>query len=1258
MKGDFTRNTFRKQDHYSRVLQQQGRVQLDADWNELNDILLHRARTTRYDVIGPACGPENDAGFEITAAGDQLLIGLGRYYVNGILVEFDSPDGQPVNFLDQVDFPTAVLPTTPGRYRAILDVWERHITALEEPYIREVALGGPDTATRAQVIAQVRLIPADQDEACDDFAPGPYPAAADARGLLSARSSIEEEDPDPCEVPPSAGYRRLENQLYRVEIHDGGAVGTATFKWSRENGSIVSHIESRDGDSLVIAPPGRDENLGFQSTDWIEITDDHNELAGTAGVLVQLASAVGNVLTVDPSTLDGAATLAAAVNSLDEASRKVRRWESPAETITTGSFVALEDGVEVQFEPPSDEFRSGDYWIIPARTNTGDVEWPRDESTNLPVPQPPRGIDHFLAPLALLTLTVNPQTEEQTWTLDDDCRCLFPPLSDLPDQTGCCCCTVTVGDGSYSSGEYSDIQEAINAALEEFGDSQVFEICLLPGLYQLSETIRIEGARLKISGCGEQTVVIAPAGDPALIAIRSEITLDGLTIRAAAAEGAVILGRCQESEVVNCIIENQPEAVVDDTVRPPEGEVVVRPGERPVAGRRAAAARSRRFGPVIEVVDEELAANRLSRYVEVELAARPAASLFFPALVILQCRNMIIYNNYFAGFPAVQIQARAGEIRHNKMTVGGIWVQDGSKLINVEDNLLFRGYGPGVLLGGIANADQFSLKGAGVEMVTIQRNQILLMGDSGVASATEIDNIAGLGDLEDIRIADNHIEGCGQLPISALDGEGVGGIVLKNGSQLRINDNIIRHNGAQRQAACGILVEESEEVSILDNAVEENGSADIRTAECTDFRARDDEAGETPLTLERIRFENLQDENGARWVIQSNVMGIGQGSGMRCQTGLRITLAEPSSQIDLLLIGSDAQLRAFDAAGNEILTQSSTPTNVQQARTVTLRQEGMVVVQIAPSDRLWLQQICFGGSTGYQAGIAALFVYGDDFRPPSEGSPLYTHEPGRAALIVQGNTVVTPAGQALWVVGAGEMSITDNDFVSRGEYTQPVPNEEGGDDDVEAFWLTVAQVGRCVSIINLGIAIELSNLLVTGSLAARPSYVAEVSLLGARNAGREVPSGLIQFNDNQSLFYGQAPEVRLVLPNSFVLSLDDISYQDNQIRSSVERGIQITDAMVIGATTRVSNNRFAETFTGAFSSLVSFGMMNTTLGNIATHCIFAFAQAGNIINAGNQIAIKFNCPDKSSGLAEAIPGMVIMDAANFAYAATGDRTNG
>src|SRR3954464_5961270 len=87
MKGDFTRNTFDAKNFFNRVLMQQGRVTLDADFNEQVDILLHYMRTLARDLIGPYAAPSEDPGFKISADKDGISISAGRYYVDGILVE-------------------------------------------------------------------------------------------------------------------------------------------------------------------------------------------------------------------------------------------------------------------------------------------------------------------------------------------------------------------------------------------------------------------------------------------------------------------------------------------------------------------------------------------------------------------------------------------------------------------------------------------------------------------------------------------------------------------------------------------------------------------------------------------------------------------------------------------------------------------------------------------------------------------------------------------------------------------------------------------------------------------------------------------------------------------------------------------------------------------------------------------------------------------------------------------------------------------
>ena len=173
MKGDFTRSTFRPEKHYSGVRMQQGRVSLDADWNEQGDIAAHRSDVATLDLIGEGGGARQHAGFALAVSAAALpadqqeaaasleplepgdaFISAGRYYVDGILCENESP----LTIGRQPDGGLGPLPSAAGVYLAYLDVWQRHLTALDDPGILEVALGGPDTATRTKTVWQLKLM--------------------------------------------------------------------------------------------------------------------------------------------------------------------------------------------------------------------------------------------------------------------------------------------------------------------------------------------------------------------------------------------------------------------------------------------------------------------------------------------------------------------------------------------------------------------------------------------------------------------------------------------------------------------------------------------------------------------------------------------------------------------------------------------------------------------------------------------------------------------------------------------------------------------------------------------------------------------------------------------------------------------------------------------------------------------------------------------------------------------------------------------
>src|SRR3954470_22800707 len=92
MKADLTRSTFRRERHYASVRIQQGRVGMDADWNEQADIEAYLDETTRIDVIGGCGFPIHAAGFGLspTPDGRDLVLSPGRGYVDGILIENDA----------------------------------------------------------------------------------------------------------------------------------------------------------------------------------------------------------------------------------------------------------------------------------------------------------------------------------------------------------------------------------------------------------------------------------------------------------------------------------------------------------------------------------------------------------------------------------------------------------------------------------------------------------------------------------------------------------------------------------------------------------------------------------------------------------------------------------------------------------------------------------------------------------------------------------------------------------------------------------------------------------------------------------------------------------------------------------------------------------------------------------------------------------------------------------------------------------------
>ena len=86
MSGDYSRLTFKSRHNFSSVFMQQGRVQLDADWNEQAAINLRRQRAQTVDTIGRAVVPlETPDWFKLELNAGVLSIFPGRMYIDGLL---------------------------------------------------------------------------------------------------------------------------------------------------------------------------------------------------------------------------------------------------------------------------------------------------------------------------------------------------------------------------------------------------------------------------------------------------------------------------------------------------------------------------------------------------------------------------------------------------------------------------------------------------------------------------------------------------------------------------------------------------------------------------------------------------------------------------------------------------------------------------------------------------------------------------------------------------------------------------------------------------------------------------------------------------------------------------------------------------------------------------------------------------------------------------------------------------------------------
>ena len=373
MKGDFSRNTFSPKKNYHAVRMQQGRVLLDADWNEMVDIVNNQQSTALRTIIGAHGGL--GSGFQVSFAKKattfpvekepdkdrslpDLYLHAGQYYANGFVCTLD----ETISFEEQKYFPgaadhkkAALTDKDSDRWLLYLLVWERHLTAIEDPELAEPSLGGTDTTTRTQMVWQVKMLQLEERH----VHPHTVTELPEWQRLVRRRN---------IPIQMNQGYA-AENELFRIEIHSGNDTGEdegegdqemihrgskpATWKWSRDNASIafplqgIRQAETSAGTKEIHALElsfATDQRLQEQLRvgDCVELSCDHwvlNSHPGWLGTIHQVEAPDENGQQRMMITVSHPVTRSDDLTLLRNAKEHplVRRWDQHAGSDKNGS---------------------------------------------------------------------------------------------------------------------------------------------------------------------------------------------------------------------------------------------------------------------------------------------------------------------------------------------------------------------------------------------------------------------------------------------------------------------------------------------------------------------------------------------------------------------------------------------------------------------------------------------------------------------------------------------------------------------------------------------------------------------------------------------------------------------------------------------------------------------------------------------------------------------------------------------------------
>lgn len=517
MSSDRARKTYDPRLQYRGVVMQQGRVTLEADWNEQDEISREALRDDALDIVGP-CGTPDD-GYAISASSNRkrdFSIGKGTMYVGGERLSL----GEDTTYLGQVELDWVDGPdpaSTDATIEAVsLYVREQEVSAVEDPDLREVALGGPDSAQRWRFLQRVQRLGVGSpvcDKAWEQvvekwagrgFKFDPSDMRLRSNGRLKVIFTEPTNKVDLCEPLTHGGYLGADNQVIQVKVVGYDSTSkTVQLVWGIDNASFLYRVSAVKGNvnAVVLGRPPVDTEHWPKSPQVAEILRSAAALPN-GGFVAEHTGFVANVDTFDPDSLT--VTLSDDVSAYFADAKiptYLRMWEGAAR-VKLGNAMTLGDTglqVEVRRADTTLGIPVGDFWCFAVRPLTPAWVYPErylDEA------QPPEGPRQWLCELATIDWTGQSPIVQ-------DCRERFDNLVELTKRrSGCCSVVIYPADAPK-------LQKIVDRFRLLGDDERQATICFMPGDYVLEEPLVLgkDHSFLSLEACHGGVVFRADKSD-------------------------------------------------------------------------------------------------------------------------------------------------------------------------------------------------------------------------------------------------------------------------------------------------------------------------------------------------------------------------------------------------------------------------------------------------------------------------------------------------------------------------------------------------------------------------------------------------------------------------------------------------------------------------------------------------------------------------------------------------------------------------